>query len=62
MVSYINYKRDYGIETIEAIETTDYKSYKEFKKDLHSRLKNYRLMGMNCWISSRATKDWYSNH
>jgi hypothetical protein len=55
---YFNLKSVYGIETIDQISPKDFESYKEFKKELNMLMREYRLAGMNVYISQRCTNDW----
>ncbi len=57
-MKYYNMKSVYGIETIDEINPKDYISYKEYRKELIRLRNEYRLCGMDVYISSRSTKDW----
>ena len=59
-MKYFNIKTSYGVETIDQLDAKDFNSYKDYIAELR-RLKNeYRLAGMNIYISQRATKEWNS--
>lgn len=57
-MKYYNMKSVYGTETIDEINPKDYISYKEYRKELIRLRNEYRLCGMDVYISSRSTKDW----
>ncbi len=58
-MKYFNIKTSYGVETIDQLDAKDFSSYKDYVAELR-RLKNeYRLAGMDIYISQRATKEWY---
>jgi hypothetical protein len=58
-MKYFNIKTSYGVETIDQLDAKDFETYKDFVAELR-RLKNeYRLAGMDIYISQRATKEWY---
>jgi hypothetical protein len=57
-MKYFNIKTSYGVETIDQLDAKDFTSYKDYSAELR-RLKNeYKLAGMNVYISQRATKEW----
>jgi hypothetical protein len=57
-MKYFNIKTNYGVETIDQLDAKDFSSYKDYSTELR-RLKNeYRLAGMDIYISQRATKEW----
>lgn len=59
-MKYFNIKTTYGVETIDQLDAKDFNSYSEYIKELR-RLKNeYKLAGMNVYLSQKATKEWYS--
>lgn len=58
MKKYLNYKSNYGIETIDEICRSDFKTYKEYRKELSRLVSEYSIAGMNVYISSRSTKEW----
>jgi len=57
-MKYFNYKTGYGVETVDQIDQKDFIWYKEYRQELRRLLNEYRLAGMNVYISSRSTKDW----
>ena len=57
-MKYYNMKSSYGIETIDEINIKDYIFYKEYRAELIRLRNEYRLAGMNVYISSRSTRDW----
>lgn len=59
-MKYFNIKTSYGVETIDQLDRKDFETYKDYIAELR-RLKNeYRLAGMNVYLSQRATNEWYS--
>jgi hypothetical protein len=59
-MKYFNLKTNYGIETIDCLDQFDFISYKDYRKELIRLLNEYRIAGMNVYISQRATKDYYN--
>ncbi len=57
-MKYFNYKTGYGVETVDQIDQKDFIWYKEYRQELRRLLNEYRLAGMNVYISSRSSKDW----
>jgi hypothetical protein len=57
-MTYFNIKSNYGVETVDQISDKDFASYKEFMEEKRRLLNEYRLCGMNVYISRRCTKDW----
>jgi hypothetical protein len=57
-MKYYNYKTGYGVETVDQIDQKDFIWYKEYREELRRLLNEYRLAGMNVYISSRSSKDW----
>jgi hypothetical protein len=57
-MKYYNMKSVYGIETIDEIDPKDYIFYKEYRIELRRLRDEYRMCGMDVYISSRSTKDW----
>ena len=57
-MKYYNIKSSYGIETIDEINPKDFKFYKEYRAELIRLRNEYRICGMNVYISSRSTRDW----
>ncbi len=55
---YFNLKTNQGTETVDQLEQKEFKTYKEYRKELNRLIQEYRLAGMNVYISSRSTKDW----
>ena len=58
---YFNYKSSYGIETVDCLNQKDFISYKDFRIELIRLLNEYRLAGMDVYISQRSTKDFKNN-
>jgi hypothetical protein len=58
-MKYFNLKTSYGIETVDCLNQFDFIYYKDYRKELIRLLNEYRLCGMNVYISQRATKDFY---
>ena len=57
-MKYYNYKTGYGVETVNQIDQKDFIWYKEYRQELRRLLNEYRLAGMDVYISSRSCKDW----
>jgi hypothetical protein len=55
---YLNYKSNYGVETVDCLDHKDFILYKDFKKELARLLHEYRLAGMDVYVSQRSTKDF----
>lgn len=55
---YFNLKSVYGTETIDQINPKDFQSFAEYRKELNMLIREYRLSGMNVYISQRCTNDW----
>jgi len=60
-LTYFNIKTIYGVETVDQLNRKDFQTYSEYIVEL-KRLKNeYRMAGMDIYLSQRATKEWYIN-
>jgi hypothetical protein len=60
-MTYFNIKTIYGVETLDQLNRKDFQTYSEYIIEL-KRLKNeYRMAGMDIYLSQRATKEWYIN-
>jgi hypothetical protein len=60
-MTYFNIKTIYGVETLDQLNRKNFQTYSEYIIEL-KRLKNeYRLAGMDIYLSQRATKEWYIN-
>lgn len=57
-MKYFNLKTQYGTETIDQINRTDFKTFKLYKTELKRLIDEYRLCGMNVYLSQRACKDY----
>jgi len=57
-MKYLNLKTIYGIETVDELNKNDFPNYKEYKTELKRLLNEYRIAGINVYISQRCTKDW----
>ena len=60
-MKYFNIKTQYGVETVDQLDQKDFTFYKDFRQELVRLLNEYRLAGMDVYISQRATKDWKNN-
>lgn len=58
MTKYLNFRSSFGVETVDELSQKDFPSYKDFRKELTRLIEEYRLAGMNVYISSRACKGW----
>ena len=57
-VKYINIKTDYGIETIDEIRLQEFKTRIDYIEEYKRLLNEYRLNGLNAWLSIRPCKNW----
>jgi hypothetical protein len=57
-MKYFNIKTSYGVETVDQLNQFDFLSYKEYRQELRRLISEYRISGMNVYISQRACKDW----
>lgn len=55
---YFNIKTTLGVETVDELELNDFTTQKAFRLELKRLYKEYRLSGMNVYISNRCTKYW----
>lgn len=68
MITYLNIKTAYGVETVDQLNRKDFKigyeGYIEYLKEL-KRLKNEYRLASNCYSniysSQRCTNDWKNN-
>lgn len=58
MVRYLNLKTNYGTETVDSLSQKDFNTFKEFRKELRRLVSEYRLAGMNVYISQRSVKGY----
>lgn len=58
MKRYFNVKTNYGIETIDEINKNDFKSRIEYINEKNRLIREYRLSGINVYLSSRSTKEY----
>lgn len=59
MKRYLNTRTEYGVETIDVLDSEDFKSSREFAQELRRLREEYTMSGSPCWVSRRATKEWY---
>ena len=57
-IVYLNFRSNYGVETVDQLEKKDYDTVKEFRKELNRLVAEYSLAGMNVYLSQRCTNDW----
>lgn len=57
-MKYFNIKTSQGAETIDELNSKDYKTHKEFRSELKRLVNEYRIAGINTYISQRACKEW----
>jgi len=55
---YFNMKTNFGVETVDEIRRADWGTYKGYIAELRSMLSNYRIAGMNVYLSQRCTNNW----
>jgi len=58
---YLNYKSNYGVETVDCLDQKDFIFYSDFRKELIRLLNEHRLAGMDVYVSQRCTKDFKNN-
>lgn len=57
-MTYFNIKTNNGVETVDQISDKDFPTYKEFINEKRRLLNEYRLSGINVYLSQRCTNDW----
>ena len=57
-MKYLNFKTNYGVETIDELNPKDFENLKAFRMELKRLVKEYHLAGMDVYISSRCDKTW----
>jgi len=57
-MKYLNIKSQYGVETVDQLDSKDFKTYREFKAELNRLVSEYKLSGMNVYVSSRCDNTW----
>jgi hypothetical protein len=55
---YINIKTDYATETLDEIRREEFKTNRDYIKEYKRLLNEYRLNGLNAWLSIRPCKNW----
>ena len=60
-MKYFNIKTNYGVETIDQLDRKDFSTYSEYIAELKRLKSEYRLAGMDIYLSQRATKEWNNN-
>lgn len=58
---YFNYKSSYGVETVDCLDRKDFGSYQDFLTEIRRLKSEYRMAGMDVYLSQRSTKDWRDN-
>ena len=61
MIRYLNFKSIYGTETVDQLDSRDFSFFKEYRKELQRMVKEYRISGVDVYISQRSAKDWIKN-
>jgi hypothetical protein len=61
MTTYLNMKTSQGIETVDEFTRETGQNPIEYRRYVRQMTKEYRIAGMNVYISSRCTKDWRNN-
>lgn len=56
-MKYFNIKTNYGVETIDQLDRKDFSTYSEYITELKRLKSEYRLAGMDIYLSQRATKE-----
>lgn len=57
-MKYLNFKTNYGVETVDELNPKDFNSYKDFRTELKRLKSEYHLCGMSVYVSQRADKTW----
>jgi hypothetical protein len=57
-MKYFNLKTTHGVETVDQININDFKTWQEYKLELRRLIQEYRICGMDVYISQRACKDY----
>ncbi len=58
-MKYLNFEtKAHGVETVDQLDRKDFKTNKEFITELNRLVGEYRLSGMEVYISNRCTKEW----
>jgi len=55
-MKYFNMKTNYGVETVDYLCASDFSTYSEYKKELLRLVNEYRLCGMNVYLSQKEAK------
>ena len=58
---YFNYRGSQGVETVDELDKKDFNTHKEYREERRRLLKEYRLSGMDVYLSQRSTKEWRNN-
>ena len=70
MKRFINMRSNYGVETVDSLYFDEFKQWDEirdlspyeqrkaFKRELNRLITEYRIVGMDVYLSQRSTKDW----
>jgi hypothetical protein len=57
-MKYLNIKTVYGVETIDELDRKDFATYRAFRCELLRLIGEYRLAGMDVYVSQRPCKAW----
>ena len=55
---YFNIRTSEGVETVDHIDRNDFNTYSDYSKEVSRLVGEYRVCGMNVYISQRSTKDY----
>lgn len=58
MTRYINTKTHHGVETIEEYALSEFPNRRAMTAELRRIVSEYRLSGMDVYVSQRADKTW----
>lgn len=70
MKRFLNMRSSYGVETVDSLYFDEFKQWDEirdlspceqrkaFKRELNRLISEYRLAGINVYLSQRPVKDW----
>jgi len=53
-IKYLNIKTSQGVETVDQLNRNDFNNSKEFRKEIKRLVNEYRIAGMNVYVSQRS--------
>lgn len=58
MITYINCRTQYGVETYDEVDSKDYPTNRARKAAVRELVRSYHVAGENVYTSTRCTKEW----